>query len=224
MYCCESLITALSTYCKWECLPRELLVDATRVWQRGSKKDGQSRDEDSAVGAGAAAATDAALRDIFLRALASTVPLEWTVECVPELPAGGGLSEALAATARGPAPSQIQAQQQRGALQRQHHQQQQQPWQQRQQRQQQQLLPPPLQQSQQRPTDRPYHAAATSTSASKVSTMYAVAVGTHHGLVAIGGMSSGTLTQLRMSNEASKLQTHEPAMLSPDLSRVFQVR
>jgi hypothetical protein len=75
MYSTEALLHTLSSYANYSALPRELLVNAITAWS--SSKQAQHGGGSSVPST--ADATDEELQQAFLQALASTVPLEWTV-------------------------------------------------------------------------------------------------------------------------------------------------
>jgi hypothetical protein len=77
MYSTEALLHALSIYANYSALPRELLVNAINVWNSSRQAEHAGRSSGSAPSL--ANATEEELQQAFLQALASAVPLEWTV-------------------------------------------------------------------------------------------------------------------------------------------------
>uniref|UniRef100_A0A383VNZ1 BTB domain-containing protein n=1 Tax=Tetradesmus obliquus TaxID=3088 RepID=A0A383VNZ1_TETOB len=78
MYSTEALLHALSTYANYGALPRELIVSAINAWN-SSRQAEHAGIISSGIAPSVANAAEEELQQAFLQALASTVPLEWTV-------------------------------------------------------------------------------------------------------------------------------------------------
>lgn len=79
MYSTEALLHALSTYANYSALPKELIVNAIHAWNSSRQAEHAGSSSISASAPSVANATEEELQQAFLQALASTVPLEWTV-------------------------------------------------------------------------------------------------------------------------------------------------